>query len=104
MDRRIVRPLKLRDTYFPGTSFIGTSPRIAGPHAHAQGYTRFTPGEYTDTTELVDADASGGYISTLKDLDVFGRALFGGRLLEPAQLREMMRTVGTAWLCRCRRS
>jgi D-alanyl-D-alanine carboxypeptidase len=86
VDRRIVRPLGLRDTYFPGTD-----PRIANPHAH--GYTRFTADEYTDTTELIDADASGGYISTLKDLDTFVRALFGGRLLKPAQLHEMMRTV-----------
>jgi D-alanyl-D-alanine carboxypeptidase len=86
VDRRIVRPLGLRDTYFPGTD-----PRIANPHAH--GYTRFTADEYTDTTELIDADVSGGYISTLKDLDTFIRALFGGRLLKPAQLREMMRTV-----------
>ncbi|MGW1344732.1 serine hydrolase domain-containing protein [Kribbella sp. NPDC002412] len=86
VDRRIVRPLKLKDTYFPGTD-----PRIAGPHA--RGYTRFTPGEYTDTTELIDADASGGYISTVKDLDVFVRALFGGRLLKPAQLRELTQTV-----------
>ncbi|MET9274889.1 serine hydrolase domain-containing protein [Kribbella sp. NPDC003557] len=88
VDRRIVRPLGLRDTYFPGTD-----PRIAEPHAH--GYTRFTAGEYTDTTELIDADASGGYISTLKDLDVIVRALFDGRLLGPAQRREMMRTVPT---------
>lgn len=88
VDRRIVRRLNLRDTYFPGTN-----PRIAGPHAH--GYTRFTAGEYTDTTELIDADASGGYISTVKDLDIFVRALFGGRLLKPAQLRELMRTVPT---------
>jgi D-alanyl-D-alanine carboxypeptidase len=88
VDRRIVRRLKLHDTYFPGTN-----PRIAGPHAH--GYTRFTAVDYTDTTELIDADASGGYISTVKDLDVFVRALFGGRLLKPAQLREMMRTVPT---------
>jgi len=88
VDRRIVRPLRLRDTYFPGTD-----PAIGEPHAH--GYTRFTAGEYTDTTELVDADASGGYISTPQDLDVVVRALFDGRLLEPAQLREMMRTVPT---------
>ncbi|MEU4602416.1 serine hydrolase domain-containing protein [Kribbella sp. NPDC023972] len=86
VDRRIVRPLKLHQTYFPGTN-----PRIAGPHAH--GYTRFTSGKYTDTTKLTDADASGGYISTVRDLDVFVRALFGGRLLKPAQLQEMMRTV-----------
>ncbi|MET7279966.1 serine hydrolase domain-containing protein [Kribbella sp. NPDC005582] len=84
--RRIVRPLHLQDTYFPGTA-----PGINGPHAH--GYTRFNPGEYIDTTELVDADASGGYISTLKDLDRIVRAIFDGRLLKPAQLRELKSTV-----------
>ncbi|WP_319039460.1 serine hydrolase domain-containing protein [Kribbella solani] len=88
VDRRIVRPLGLRDTYFPGTD-----PRIARPYAH--GYTRFTPTEYTDTTDLIDADASGGYISTLKDLDTIVRAVFDGRLLRPAQLRELKRTVQT---------
>ncbi|TWD82727.1 D-alanyl-D-alanine carboxypeptidase [Kribbella amoyensis] len=87
VDRRVVRPLGLRHTYFPGTD-----PGIALPHAN--GYTRFAAGEpYTDTTELIDADASGGYISTLADLDRFQRALFGGRLLQAAQLREMTRTV-----------
>ncbi|TDC31143.1 serine hydrolase domain-containing protein [Kribbella albertanoniae] len=86
VDRRIVRPLHLRDTYFPGPN-----PKISGPHAH--GYTRFTAGEYTDTTELIDADASGGYISTLKDLDRIVRAIFDGRLLKPAQLRELTTTV-----------
>ncbi|GAB3829836.1 serine hydrolase domain-containing protein [Kribbella italica] len=87
VERRIVRPLGLRHTYWPGSAA-----RIADPHAH--GYTRFAAGEpYIDTTELVDADASGGYISTIADLDTFQRALFGGRLLRPAQLREMTRTI-----------
>ncbi|MFC9692185.1 serine hydrolase domain-containing protein [Kribbella sp. NPDC056951] len=88
VDRRIVRPLHLRDTYFPRTD-----PRIAGPHA--RGYTRFTAGEYTDTTDVIDADASGGYISTLKDLDRILRSIFDGRLLAPAQLDELTTTVET---------
>ncbi|MEU4197278.1 serine hydrolase domain-containing protein [Kribbella sp. NPDC026611] len=88
VDRRIVRPLHLHDTYFPQTD-----PRIAAPHAH--GYTRFTAGTYTDTTELIDADASGGYISTAKELDAVVRAIFDGRLLKPAQLHELTRTVET---------
>lgn len=87
VERRIVRPLRLTDTYFPRTD-----PRIRAPRVN--GYTRFAAGEpYVDTTRLIDADASGGYISTLADLDRFQRALFGGRLLPKAQLREMMRTV-----------
>ncbi|ADB31322.1 beta-lactamase [Kribbella flavida DSM 17836] len=87
VERRIVRPLGLRHTYWPGTS-----PGIKQPHA--KGYTRFAAGErYVDTTQLIDVDASGGYISTLADLDTFQRALFDGRLLGRAELREMTRTV-----------
>ncbi|WP_020391468.1 serine hydrolase domain-containing protein [Kribbella catacumbae] len=87
VERRIIRPLRMHHTYWPGRD-----PRIRAPHA--KGYTRFAAGEpYTDTTELIDADASGGFISTLADLDAFQRALFGGRLLRPKQLAEMTRTV-----------
>jgi D-alanyl-D-alanine carboxypeptidase len=87
VQRRIVRPLGLSHTYWPGAD-----PRIRAPHA--KGYTRFATGEpLVDTTELIDADASGGFISTLADLDTFQRALFGGRLLRKAQLAEMTRTM-----------
>lgn len=86
VERRIIRPLSLGHTYWPGSD-----PRIRAPHA--KGYTRFAAGEpLVDTTDLIDADASGGFISTLADLDTFQRALFGGRLLRKAQLAEMTRT------------
>ncbi len=87
VERRIIRPLGLSHTYWPGAD-----PRIRAPHA--KGYTRFAAGEpLVDTTDLVDADASGGFISTVADLDTFQRALFGGRLLRKAQLAEMTRTM-----------
>ncbi len=86
---RIVRPLGLRDTYEPGDD-----PRIHGPHART--YQRF-PGsaEWTDTTErnMSMASAAGSLISGERDLDRFFTALFDGRLLPPAQLAEMRRTV-----------
>jgi D-alanyl-D-alanine carboxypeptidase len=87
VERRIIRPLGLRHTVWPGTR-----PGLPSPHAH--GYTRFAAGEdLVDTTELTDADASGGYISTLADLDAFQRALFDGRLLRKPQLDQMRRSV-----------
>lgn len=85
VERRIIRPLGLRHTFWPGTD-----PRLPNPHAN--GYTRFAA-ELIDTTELVDADASGGYISTLADLDTFQRALFDGRLLRKPLLDQMRRSV-----------
>ncbi|MFI0815330.1 serine hydrolase domain-containing protein [Streptomyces sp. NPDC021098] len=86
---RIVRPLHLTGTYAPGDD-----PRLYGPHAHT--YHRF-PGspEWTDTTlrNVNWAGSAGALISTDRDLDRFYSALLGGRLLPPAQLAEMRRTV-----------
>lgn len=46
-----------------------------------------------DVTLLNDVDASGGLISTTRDVNRFLRALMGGELLPPDQLAEMQRTV-----------
>ncbi|WP_055549027.1 serine hydrolase [Streptomyces sp. NBRC 110028] len=86
---RIVRPLGLTGTYDPGDD-----PRVRGPHAHT--YHRF-PGSstWTDTTvrNVASAGSAGALISTDRDLDRFLTALLGGRLLPPAQLAAMRRTV-----------
>jgi D-alanyl-D-alanine carboxypeptidase len=81
--RRIIGPLGLRDTYWPGDS-----PRIRGPH----------PRGYLDGRDVTDFNmsfggAGGALVSTLDDEDRFFRALLSGRLLPPAQLAEMVRTV-----------
>ncbi|MFC5185190.1 serine hydrolase domain-containing protein [Actinomadura harenae] len=86
---RILRPLGMDHTTFPGES-----PRITGPHA--RGYQLFETGGLTDVTENRDsawAGAAGGLISTTADLDRFFRALDAGRLLRPAQQRELRRGV-----------
>ncbi|MET9549698.1 serine hydrolase domain-containing protein [Streptomyces sp. NPDC006627] len=86
---RIFEPLRMRDTYFPGTD-----PRIRGPHN--RGYQKM---ERPDgTTRLVDVTewnqfdrfAAGDMISSTADLETFTQALFGGKLLPPAQLKEML--------------
>ncbi len=80
---RIIRPLGLRDTTLPGDRTT-----IPGPHAH--GYTR-RDGALVDVTAMNPSVgwAAGEIISTTADLDAFAAALFGGRLLRPAQLAEM---------------
>ncbi|HEU5026382.1 MAG TPA: serine hydrolase domain-containing protein [Spirillospora sp.] len=86
--RRIIGPLGLHATSVPGDS-----PAIPGPHP--RGYVR--PGEgapLMDVTELnpTVAGPGGGMVSSASDLGRFMAALLDGRLLGPAQLREMMRT------------
>ncbi|MFF7245557.1 serine hydrolase domain-containing protein [Embleya sp. NPDC008237] len=83
-DRRIFRPLGMRHTYSPGTS-----PEIRLPHA--KQYQRFD-GELVDVTSQIPAYATGGIVSTTRDLDTFFRALLGGRLLRPAELTAMKTT------------
>ncbi|WP_329160118.1 beta-lactamase family protein [Streptomyces anulatus] len=85
---RILRPLGLRSTYFPGAD-----PRIRGPHN--RGYQVFaTPGrgdELRDVTVWGPTDgwAAGDIISTTVDLERFTTALFGGRVVRGPLLEEM---------------
>jgi D-alanyl-D-alanine carboxypeptidase len=86
---RIVRPLGLEHTFWPGTS-----PTL--PEPHARSYQRFEPGgplvDVTEQAGLVD-NGEAGLVSTTADLDRFFSALLGGRLLPPAQLAQMKRTI-----------
>src|SRR5690606_881668 len=84
---RIIEPLGLRHTLIPDTS-----PYV--PMPTATGYTQF-PGrdDLTDTTLAVGGGADGGIISTTGDMNTFLRALMGGRLLPPEQLKQMRTTV-----------
>ncbi|MFJ1888890.1 serine hydrolase domain-containing protein [Streptomyces sp. NPDC088170] len=86
--RRVIRPLGLR-----GTSFPGTSPRMPDPHPVA--YSRFHQDApdtgIHDATEqnMTWLGASGDVISTTGDLNRLQHALLHGDLLPPAQMREM---------------
>ncbi len=85
-DRRIIGPLHLN-----GTSFPGTRRALPAPHGRAR-----TAGgrDVTDLDPRV-AGAAGELISTLTDLNRFYAALLGGRLLPPAELAEMLDTQAT---------
>ncbi|MFE2721733.1 serine hydrolase domain-containing protein [Kitasatospora sp. NPDC059327] len=94
--RRILRPLGMT-----GSSFPGTASTIPGPHAH--GYWTIVEDAapvrktYVDVTEQNPswAGAAGELISTTADLARFERALLDGRLLPPRLMREMTDTVPT---------
>jgi D-alanyl-D-alanine carboxypeptidase len=95
---RIIRPLGLPDTYLPGEN-----PHVPGPHA--TGYKRFPEPdtdpknpEFLPAIEVTEFNpswggAAGEMISTTADGNRFLRALLGGRVLKPAQLAEMKKTV-----------
>ncbi|WP_329049316.1 beta-lactamase family protein [Amycolatopsis sp. NBC_01488] len=91
--RRITRPLGLADTYLPRRG----DERLPAPHA--VGYTAIG-GKLVDFSDFdaTIAWAAGGLVSTPADLDRFYGALLGGKLLHPAQLAEMRRTVPAAEL------
>lgn len=84
--RRILRPLRLADTYFPGAD-----PRIRGPHGGAY----FAPLGVRDFGEygMTWAWAAGELVSTMEDLNTFFRALLGGRIVAGRTLDAMLTTV-----------
>ncbi|MFF6993722.1 serine hydrolase domain-containing protein [Streptomyces sp. NPDC008313] len=81
--RRILTPLRLT-----GTSFPGADTTLPSPHGRAYA------ADGTDVTDLDPrvAGASGELVSTLADLNRFYAALLGGRLLPPGELRTMRDT------------
>lgn len=104
VERRIIRPLGLRDTSLPGTS-----PRVPGPHGRAYSTLTLAAGDTDDgrgdgrrrgagvhdVTALDPslANASGEMISSTGDLVRFMRALMRGDVLSPRRLAEMKATV-----------
>jgi CubicO group peptidase (beta-lactamase class C family) len=89
LQQRIIRPLGLRHTRYE----LGT---LHGKHLH--GYETFSPAIGTPGPDgRIDMqpvngtgyDASGALTSTVGDLSQYLRALLGGRLLRPTQLRAM---------------
>ncbi|WP_280340371.1 serine hydrolase domain-containing protein [Nocardia neocaledoniensis] len=86
--RRILEPLGLRDTYVPAARETG----IRGPHARGYHQINGAPVDFTDFDPSWGATA-GDMIATASDMNRFFTALLTGKLLPPAQLAEMRRTV-----------
>ncbi len=92
IDRRILRPLRLHNTQLPGA-------RQTVHRAYAHVYVPDdgdgnSPVDITRMNPTI-AGAAGEIISTTADLNHFYRALMKGRLLRPAELREMTDPRGT---------
>ncbi|MGA5409880.1 serine hydrolase domain-containing protein [Streptomyces lavendulocolor] len=81
--RRIIRPLRLT-----GTSFPGARTELPAPHGRAYD----AAGRDVTALDPRVADAAGELISTLDDLNRFYAGLLSGRLLPPPQLRELLDT------------
>ncbi|MEU5052775.1 serine hydrolase domain-containing protein [Streptomyces sp. NPDC021096] len=94
VERRIVKPLGLKETTFPGTD-----PTLPAPHP--VGYSKLyvqNPGpEIHDATEYRPSwsGATGEVVSTSGDLNRFYSALLQGKLLPRKQLDAMLTTVET---------
>ncbi|WP_314621155.1 serine hydrolase domain-containing protein [Streptomyces stackebrandtii] len=88
VERRILRPLGLRDTYLPGEAA-----EITGPYNHGYQTMRLDDG----TTGLRDVSvwgttdgwAAGDLVSTTADLERFTRVLFKGGVVRGPLLEEM---------------
>lgn len=91
---RVLKPLGLRDTSFPGRF----QTRIPGRHNHGyQAVTREDGStELRDVTEWNSSDrwAAGDIISTTADLERFTFALFSGRLVRRRGSRRCSRSPG----------
>ncbi len=91
IERRVVHPLHLRNTYF------ATSGRFRGPYAHGYAPPEISEDGYLDVSAWNPswAWAAGALVSNAPDLRRFYQALLSGRLLRPKLLRQMLTTVDT---------
>ena len=89
--RRILRPLGLRDTFFPVNAHGLPSPKARGYSVPVSPQGQLLAGPLLDVTIYNPSPwwAAGNLISTFADLARFFRALLGGRLLPPELLAEM---------------
>jgi D-alanyl-D-alanine carboxypeptidase len=88
LNRRILEPLGLRHTFWPGNS-----PALPRPHTHGytlQGQPPDEPGDATNWNPTY-AGAAGAMVSKVRDLLVYARALATGRgLLSPRLQRKRL--------------
>ncbi|MFJ6179529.1 serine hydrolase domain-containing protein [Streptomyces sp. NPDC092295] len=90
INKRVVERIGLRHTYFPRAGDMTIREK------HPKGYFAERPGAPLRDVTVQDPSwgwAAGAMISTNSDVNRFFTALLDGRLLQPAQLREMRTTV-----------
>ncbi|MET8755751.1 serine hydrolase domain-containing protein [Streptomyces sp. NPDC004667] len=86
-DRRIIKPLKLRNT-----SYVHPDTKIKGLHANGYLHPDEAGAPLVDSTEQTVswAQSAGAMISSAADLNTFTSALVTGRLLPPQMLDQML--------------
>ncbi|MFC5155329.1 serine hydrolase [Streptomyces amakusaensis] len=86
---RVIRRAGLENTYFPRTPFV------EGPHSRMYDslFGLIDPPRDYSVYDMSWAWTAGALISTTDDLTRFHAALFGGELLAPAELGEMLTAV-----------
>ncbi|WP_371680497.1 serine hydrolase domain-containing protein [Streptomyces sp. NBC_01276] len=86
-DRRIIKPLKLRNT-----SYVHPDTKIKGLHANGYLHPDEDGAPLVDSTEQTVswAQSAGAMISSAADLNTFTSALVTGRLLSPQMLDQML--------------
>jgi D-alanyl-D-alanine carboxypeptidase len=89
--RRVFEPLAMKDSDWPSRDT-----HLTGPHAHGYHFSPDFAGHF-DVSVFSPSWAwtAGGMVSTVEDLARFNRALLGGELLPPAQMRELLESVAT---------
>ncbi|MFJ6997981.1 serine hydrolase domain-containing protein [Streptomyces sp. NPDC003090] len=87
--RNVIRKAGLRHTYFPRT------PYLTGPHSkmYESMYGLIDPPRDYSVYDMSWGGLAGNLVSTMDDLNSFYRQLLTGRLVGPAELREMKTTV-----------
>jgi len=88
IDKRIINPLGLEDTYFPHQG----EQVIRGNHPHSYIPLGDSPVDFTDFDPSW-GHAAGAMVSTTEDLTAFYSALAHGDVVADAQLREMRKTI-----------
>ncbi|MFD6184687.1 serine hydrolase domain-containing protein [Streptomyces goshikiensis] len=85
-ERRIIKPLKLKNT-----SYVHPSTAIKGAHAHGYLHPDEAGAPLVDSTEQTVswAQSAGAMISTTADLNTFVSGLLGGKLLSSRMLDAM---------------
>ncbi|WP_406180358.1 serine hydrolase domain-containing protein [Streptomyces sp. NBC_01006] len=86
-ERRIIKPLKLKNT-----SYVHPSTAIKGAHLHGYLHPDEEGAPLVDSTEQTVswAQSAGAMISNAADLNTFMSALLGGKLLKPGTLDAML--------------
>lgn len=87
--RNVIDRAGLRATFYPRT------PYIKGPHSrmYESFYGLIDPPRDYSVYDMSWASTAGAIVSTTDDLNRFYRALLTGKLIGPAALNEMLRTV-----------